>query len=358
MSQTVRICIVAGQVGGLETEAVARLEALGLEPLLLPEDSPPAARQAQLAKCAMLAALYPTDAAAHLVLGLAAGMDLPVFVLAAKADPTPYPRGTKVLTSLQALVDAVPAAGKGRHVDEPLLKRIGACREGVAWYLRRYPGGRHSSEWTLKEQLESFADGGGPWLKTAFDYRLIPHHAMDGADLRKADLTNLRLHDGSLKGAKLAGATLTGAQLGTTPLAGADLTGADLVRASFDGCDLSGAVLEGARLEAAFLDRSPLDDAKAAKADLSRARLARSSAQRADFSGAILAGGSFDNVDFAAADLSGADLRGAQFVGCRFAGTNLKAAQLGGSTFIGCEMASADFTGADLDAAYVQERRF
>lgn len=358
MTQPVRICIVSGQAGGLEQEAAARVEALGLEPMMLPEDSTPASRQKLLNKCAMLAALYPTDAAAHLVLGLAAGLGLPIFVLAAKPDPAPYPHGAKVFTSLQALIDAVPAAGKGRHIDEPLLKRIGACTEGVDWYLRRYPGGRHSSEWTLKEQLESFADGGAPWLKTAFDYRLIPHHAMDGADLRKADLSGLRLRAGSFKNARLGEARLSGAQLKATPLTGADLTGADLGKASFTRCDLSGATLTQARLEAAILDRCPLDDAKAAKADLSRTRLARSSALRANLSGATLAGGNFEDVNFGAADLSGADLRGAQFVGCRFAGTSFKEAELGGTTFIGCEMASADFTGADLDAAYVQERRF
>jgi hypothetical protein len=358
MTQPFRICIVSGQVGGLENEAAVRLEALGLEPLMLPEDSPPASRQMLLTKCAMLAALYPVDAAAHLVLGLAAGMGLPIFVLAAKADPAPYPHGAKVFTSLQALVDSVPAAGKGRHIDDRLLGRLGACKEGVDWYFGRYPGGRHSSEWTLKEQLESFADGGAPWLKTAFDYRLIPHHAMDGADLRNADLTGLRLRDGSLKAGRLAGARLAGAQLKATSLTGADLTGADLGKANLVRCNLVGATLTGARLEAALLDRCVLDDAKAAKADLSRVRLVHGPAQRSDLTGAIMAGASVEDVDFAAADLSGADLRGAQFLSCRFAGTLMKAAKLAGATFIGCEMASADFTGADLDAANVQERRF
>jgi uncharacterized protein YjbI with pentapeptide repeats len=358
MSHPVRICIVSGHAGGLESEASARLEALGLEPLMLDEDSPAATRQKLLSKCAMLAAIYPVDAAAHLVLGLAAGMNLPIYVLAAKPDPSPYPAGTKVFTSLQALVDAVPAAGKGRHVDEPLLKRMGACPEGVDWYLKRYPGGRHSSEWTLKEQLESFADGGGPWLKTAFDYRLIPNHPMDGADLRKTDLSRLRLRSGSLKEAKLAGATLAGAELLATALTGADMSGADLRGASLDRCDLTGATLAEAQIEGAFIDRCPLDDAKAAKADLSRARLARSSALRADLTGAILAGGSFEDVDFGAADLTDADLRGAQFTSCRFAGTVFKGAEMGGTTFIACELAAGDFKGADLDAAYVQERRF
>lgn len=358
MSQPVRICIVSGHAGGLETEASHRLEALGLEPLMLDEDSPAATRQKLLSKCAMLAAIYPADAAAHLVLGMAAGMQLPIYVLAAKPDASPYPAGTRVFTSLQALVDAVPAAGKGRHVDEPLLKRIGACPEGVDWYLKRYPGGRHSSEWTLKEQLESFADGGAPWLKTAFDYRLIPNHPMDGADLRKADLSRLRLRTGSLRKAKLAGAVMAGAELLATALDGADLAGADLRGASLDRCDLTGATLTDARLEGALLDRCPLDDARAAKADLSRARLARSTALRADLSGAILAGGSFEDVDFAAADLTDSDLRGAQFVDCRFAGTVFKGAEMAGTTFIACQLAQADFKGADLKAAYVQEQRF
>ncbi|RYF91891.1 MAG: pentapeptide repeat-containing protein, partial [Caulobacteraceae bacterium] len=243
MTDPVRVCIVSGPAGGLEGEASARLEALGLEPLMLPEDSPAATRQTLLGQCAMLVALYPADPAAHLCMGLAAGMGLPIFVLAAKPDPAPYPAGTRLFANLQALVDAVPAAGKGRHVDQSLLARLGACKEGVDWYLSRYPGGRHSSEWTLKEQVESFADGGAPWLKTAFDYRLIPHHPMDGADLRKADLTGLKLRAGSLNKARLAGARLAGAQIHGTPMAGADLSGALLQQASLSRCDLTGATL-------------------------------------------------------------------------------------------------------------------
>lgn len=358
MTHPVRVCIVSGHAGGLEGEASARLEALGLEPLMLAEDSPAATRQKLLSQCAMLVALYPADPAAHLCIGLAAGMDLPIFVLAARPDPAPYPSGTRVFASLQALVDAVPAAGKGRHVDKPLLTRLGACKEGVDWYLSRYPGGRHSSEWTLEEQLASFADGGAPWLKTAFDYRLIPHHAMDGADLRKADLTGLRLRAGSLNKARLAGANLTGAQIHATPMAGADLGGALLVDAALGRCDLTGAILTGADLGGATIDRCQLDDARADKADLSRARMSNGSAQRLGLGGAILTSASFQDMDFAAANLSGTDLREAHFLGCRFAGASFKGAQMSRATFIGCEIAQADFTDADLEAAYVQERRF
>ena len=65
---------------------------------------------------------------------------------------------------------------------------------------------------------------------------------IEGANLRKADLTD----------ARLGGADLTGANLHSADLTGAYLTGTDLTGATLHGANLSGADLVGARLDGLY----------------------------------------------------------------------------------------------------------
>ncbi|MBI1407389.1 MAG: hypothetical protein GC145_14850 [Caulobacter sp.] len=350
---TNRICIEADQAGGLEGEAAERIKALGLEPVLLSAESAVSARQAALTGCGALVSLYPVSPGAHLALGLAAGMGLPVFILASSGEAGRFPSGARVFTGLQPLIDALPTGEAGRHVDEALLARLGACREGVDWYLGRYPGGRHSSEWTPTEQLEAFANGGAPWLSTAFDYRLIPHHPMDGADLTGADLTKLRLKAASLKGAILRQATLSEAQIAGSNLAGANLTRSNLRQAALRRDDLRQADLSNADLTEARLDRCQLDGLIARGATLASCRITASSGQGVNVSGADLSGASFAGLVLPGGDFSDANLTSTLFENCRFEGTSFQRADFTSSQFRRCRFDGADFTGANFDKAHV-----
>ncbi|MEI8051523.1 MAG: pentapeptide repeat-containing protein [Actinomycetes bacterium] len=59
--------------------------------------------------------------------------------------------------------------------------------------------------------------------------------AMQGADLRKANLSGARLAQVAFTGADLSGANLSGADLSQTDLTGANLSGADLSGATVEG---------------------------------------------------------------------------------------------------------------------------
>ena len=103
---------------------------------------------------------------------------------------------------------------------------------------------------------------------------------LDGLDLSRAHLEQLRapcsrwrsvnlhqaclkgacLHDIDLQGADLSGADLRGAQLAHADLRGADLRGADLRQADLCGADLRQALLEGALLDGVQLEGADLAD--------------------------------------------------------------------------------------------------
>lgn len=349
---SLRICIAADQAGGLEAEAAERIKALGLEPVLLPAGAV-SVHQKTLGGCAALVSLYPASPVAHLILGLAAGMGLPLFVLAPTGDEARLPSGTRQFTGLQALIDALPTGDTGRLVDEALLTRLGACREGVDWYLGRYPGGRHSSEWTPNEQLEAFADGGAPWLSTAFDYRLIPHHSMEGADLAGADLLKLRLKAANLKSANLRKANLGGALIKGSDLSGADLTGSNLRQAALRRNDLRQADASGADMTGVRLDRCQLDGLKARGAVLASARITGLGGEGVDFRGADLSAASLADLDLAGSDFSDARLVDALFERCRFDRAIFQRADFTASQFRRCRFDGSDFTGANFEKAHL-----
>lgn len=339
MSGAGRVAIDGARSGGLEREAAARLAELDLVSLILPPSGMAAERHAILRGCGMLVSLYPAGADALLCIGLATGMGLPVLVLSSTADDATLPRNVRLFTTLQALVDAAPPGPEGRHVDEPLLKRLGACPEGLDWYLRRYPGGRRSSEWTLDEQIAAFADGGARWLKTAFDHGLIRQHAMAGADFAGVDLAGLRLTGTVLSAARLPDAKLAEADLVDVKLAGSDLSRVDLTRASLIRSDLQSVQAPDAVMAQATIERTTLDGLVAPRLSLAGARLAVSSLQDASLPGASLFGASLRDVDLRGADLSDVDARGAFFDHCRLTASTLR---------------TADFTGAVLNCCTIE----
>jgi len=236
--------------------------------------------------------------------------------------------------------------------------------------------------------------------------------SMEGADLRKLDLSEL-----DLSGAKLGDAILTGVSLHKTILYNADLNGAtlaktdlreavlndanladtDLTAAKADKAGFRSATLTGALFVKATLTGACFDEAKAAKASFLGADLTSASFIRADLTGArvdeaIIHGVSFeeavlegamldgsrgDEVSFLRANMlrtrvgesallykadlrhakadesiwHGADLREATLTLSEMRRADLSGANLEQAKFDGVDSANADFTGAKLTNA-------
>jgi hypothetical protein len=105
-----------------------------------------------------------------------------------------------------------------------------------------------------------------------------------------------------------------------TRLGDAALDGADLRRADLWGADLAGATLVAADLRGATLKEAAFP-----RADLTGALLRRADAGQADFSGALL-----DGADLRAAVVAGANFRRAALTDARLQGLDLNACDLDG----------------------------
>ncbi len=132
---------------------------------------------------------------------------------------------------------------------------------------------------------------------------------LGGANLSRADLSDVGLWGANLRGADLSDATLSRADFRRADLSDATLRKADfrkalLSDAYFSRANLSGANLSGAYLKDANLIDATLNDATLRGADLRGAILRKATLIDADLRGADLSG----------ADLSGADLRFAIFI--------------------------------------------
>lgn len=131
----------------------------------------------------------------------------------------------------------------------------------------RYVSGSHSPE-----KLESFRNAAS-YIPYRGPRKLLLSVDLRGWAPRTRDLGDLHLKDCDLGGARLDGADLRKANLTRSrfigaSLAGADLREADLEGASFVGADLTGADLRGAALSAArFFERGPDGKIVSAKID-------------------------------------------------------------------------------------------
>ena len=120
-----------------------------------------------------------------------------------------------------------------------ILKRHDACKDGLAWFNRRYPEGLTLAQWTRDEQIAAFRDGGGRWIMWGAHELLIPFWSLTGANLDGANLDGADLSGADLSGADLTRADLDGANLTRANLTEANLTGANLTRANLDGANLT-----------------------------------------------------------------------------------------------------------------------
>ncbi len=128
-----------------------------------------------------------------------------------------------------------------------VLKKMGACEDGIEVFLREYPHG-FSGKWTTKAQVAVLRTELRKYMGWAWRVGIVPAWSMknvnlSGADLSGADLPNADLSNADLSGANLSGANLSGANLFGANLSNADLSDADLSRADLFGANLSGANL-------------------------------------------------------------------------------------------------------------------
>jgi uncharacterized protein YjbI with pentapeptide repeats len=152
-------------------------------------------------------------------------------------------------------------------------------------------------------------DGGRKGLLLRFLYEAGLINAPDPViDLFGADLDDLLLRFGDLRGSSLAGATLRDASL-----IGIDLRGANLNQAHFNRANLRCALLTRATASQTRFSGASLRDANLQETDLGAAVLSLVDAQGLDLRGAVLETAVLDGADLSEALLHGANLGTAVF---------------------------------------------
>ncbi|MCP4546101.1 MAG: pentapeptide repeat-containing protein [bacterium] len=174
-------------------------------------------------------------------------------------------------------------------------------------------------------------------------------------ELRRADLSGLRLTKAHLNGAKLEEAKLHGADLRDADLRDAHLQGAflqqaDLTRARMDGAKLIGARAdEGTVMRSVFLRRADLSESSLTGVDLSGGSILEDAIlKEADLLEANLSGATLFGADLSGALLFGANLNGADLREANLSGAKLVAADLKGVTFLGANLVESILDGADM----------
>jgi uncharacterized protein YjbI with pentapeptide repeats len=137
--------------------------------------------------------------------------------------------------------------------------------------------------------------------------------SLNGAELRRADLSYAYLQGAYLFGAVLEGADLTEANLEGAYLRGTDLTGARFGRANLAGANLESAKMQDADLTSADLRNANLSSATMVHATLTSANLRGAILTRTDLRQANMQNCAMPQAVMREADLQDADLFQAQF---------------------------------------------
>lgn len=178
------------------------------------------------------------------------------------------------------------------------------------------------------------------------------------ADLREADLDGLHADSALFSGARLdgcrahsakfSGASFQAAQLRGARMALADFSGADLRDANFAGAELSRARFTIARLDGASFRDARLEHADLCALDLRRCDLAGATLSSADLGACVLEGANLDGLDFNGAYLEQAHLTGASLRGAKLARAKLRGAHLADVDGEGADLRDADLSRASF----------
>jgi len=148
--------------------------------------------------------------------------------------------------------------------------------------------------------------------------------SLNGAELRRANLSYAYLQGADLFGAILEGADLTEANLDSAYLRGADLTGARLGRAN-----LAEATLESAKMQDVDLTGADLRNANLSSATMVHANLTAANLRAALLANADMRQANMQNCAMPQAVMREADLQDADLFQARFDSTFLYQVQLG-----------------------------
>jgi uncharacterized protein YjbI with pentapeptide repeats len=219
-------------------------------------------------------------------------------------------------------------------------------------------------DWQLHQRLP-IPDLSGGNLSGADLHDLNFHDIkLDGADLRKANLTNSR--GLAITGGRLDGACMVEsapAQLIECSLRHVDLRESSIHgwNCSFDRSDLTGAKLDklfcqqlnavAASFKNASLREAHLYGSKFAGADFTGSDLTRTDLHEADLSDTKWAGATLTEAILSGANLKNADLRKAVLHNANLAGANLSGARIDGADFTGANVFGARLTGVDVSKA-------
>lgn len=181
--------------------------------------------------------------------------------------------------------------------------------------------------------------------------KVMPYQALQGRDLRFADLENAVLPRIDLRAVRTAETPVDPAhqadcqarracedppECEVRGLERTQLAGANFAWASMQGAMLDQAILTGANLTAARIQNGSLQEAVANRAVFASAKL-----DQANLNGARLCG----------AELGGAELRSASLNGAFLQGAGLARATLSKAFLVDADLRGADLTGADLSDA-------
>jgi uncharacterized protein YjbI with pentapeptide repeats len=179
-------------------------------------------------------------------------------------------------------------------------------------------------------------------------------------NLAETDFAGTNLSGADLTGANLTRACLTQANLNAAILDLADLAGADLRHVDFRGssggrlfsrANLRGANLENVKLSSAKLDGTDLREANLSGAILGGADLRDANLAGADLRSAYLSQATLSGADLSDANLSAAIAPDASFERVRLFKTKLKEANLSGALFMWADLVQVDLSKADLSRA-------
>ncbi len=145
------------------------------------------------------------------------------------------------------------------RVTQKLLTDKGACQEGVEAFIKAFPKGFDSANWTLEKQLEVLHDESlRRYFGWAYFNGIVPLWSMYGANLYGANLSSANLNSANLSSAHLTTAHQTGAILRSANIRSDNLFCAFLFSAYLLCANLSCAYLISAYLRSAYLSSANL----------------------------------------------------------------------------------------------------